>query len=213
MTRHIPLAGLLSVLVAAAAHPQGTESCSFDTAAVSKPDTVAIGIAAADAWLAPAPAPTEAVQAAQVIALNFTPPTSFSLPFWARIKPPRNHPRGHPFMIGRGLDDFINLTLGPDGHLRDRALDIRTTSPELNAALRAAIMKADSGAEFPVPGDLLRAAGSRIVLRLVNARRSAVVAFPLMTAQYMDARGGYAGGPAEGRTPGVSTQCARRGRW
>lgn len=82
--------------------------------------------------------------------------------------------------MGHGLDDFIHLTLGANGRLKDRRIDVRTVSYELNDAITAAILKADSAGAFPTPSAFLAQRDNRITLRLVDLEHAGVTAFPLM---------------------------------
>lgn len=156
-------------------------ACAFDTAAFTFTHSFTLGISAANPDLTPADGPPEAVEAARTIAAYFDPPASLALPFWARVAPAReDRPPPPSSYVGHGLDDFIHLTLGANGRLADRRIDVRTVSYELNDAITAAILKADSAGAFPAPSSFLAQRDNRITLRLVNKEHGGASAFPLM---------------------------------
>lgn len=162
------------------------QSCAFDTLAVTRPDTVVLGLSAAGPTLLPSSGPPEAVTAAEAIARHFVAPQSMSLPLWARIHdaPGGGRPSSLPrFQVGHGLDEFVHLTLRNDGRLADRNVDVSTASPEFSEALRSAILRADSAGDLPSPGDALRRSGGRITLRVVDPDKPSVPTFMLMTVR------------------------------
>lgn len=167
-------ASVLTLTVAPSAAAQGGEAaCSFDTAAVTRPVSVAIGLVATPGRETPAQQSLRRVYAAQAIAEHFEPPATVSLPLWARVQPPApdsaQAPQGQTSnAVGNGLHSELVFHLTPEGRLRDTTIELSTLSPEINAALRAAVRRADSARAFPAAPEGPPWEQGRIVLQLAR---------------------------------------------
>lgn len=142
--------------------------CSFDTAAVTRPIPVAIGLVATPGGGAPPQHLHHHVFAAQAIRDHFEAPTSISLPLWSRIRLPLTGAAPRNDVLGSGLHTEIVFHLTPDGRLRDSIIQVTTQSVELNEALQAAVRRADSARAFPAAPPGRTWDRGRIVLRLAS---------------------------------------------
>jgi len=89
------------------------------------------------------------------------------MPFWARISgPPDTAPRAFT-VLGSGLFSDISFHWTAEGRLRGD-VELATAIPELDAAIVAAVRRADSAGVFPPPGQGEGWDGGRIALRLVR---------------------------------------------
>lgn len=143
-------------------------ACSFDTAAVTRPVPVAIGLVATPGRGAPTQHLHQHIFAAQAIRDHFQPPASISLPLWSRIQPPAGGAARSTDVLGSGLHTEIVFHLTPEGRLSDSLIRAATQSVELNEALRAAVLRADSARALPAAPPGRSWDGGRIVLRLAS---------------------------------------------
>ena len=161
------LAFVLGATGVAGAQQRTAQACAFDTTAYAQQLAVPVGLAPG---LVPETAP-EVVQhhllVAQAISQHFVPPTSASLPFWARItaRAPTDAGSDHP--LGHGLHSGVLFRLTREGRL-DGEVEVATSVPELNAAIIAAAHRADSARAFPVPGSGRDWSDGKVVLRLIR---------------------------------------------
>lgn len=120
---------------------------------------------------------------ADAIASHFSPPSTVTLPLWARLTSTGNRANGSDGStrpVSHGLDAFFGLTLRPDGHLASTDVRITTASEELNASLLAAVLATDEAGDIPALSDSLRRAGGRVRFRIVDMESARVTAVPLM---------------------------------
>lgn len=159
--------------------------CAFDTAARTRLQSLTVGLSPAGPNLVPVSGPDEVLWIADAIRAHFEPPAQLSVPVWARISGGIGKPLADSDTIvrvrtvGHGLDDFIVLNLTPAGRLADRKVSVNTASPELNANLLRAILRADSLGAFTPLSDSLRRAGGRVRLRIVDHDSGHVRSVPL----------------------------------
>lgn len=142
--------------------------CSFDTAAVTRPTPVAIGLVATPGRGAPPQQLHHHIFAAQAIRDHFETPAVISLPLWSRVRPPPGGAAPTSDVLGSGLHSEIVFHLTPEGRLRDSIIQVATQSVELNDALRVAVLRADSARAFPLAPPGRSWDGGRIVLRLAR---------------------------------------------
>jgi protein TonB len=109
------------------------------------------------------------LKAAEALRVHFTPPTSVSLPLWARFFAPKDSVlRELTDALGYGLASGIVFRLHADGRLADSSIFVDTASPELNESLRMAVRRADSALALPKPSSRILQDRGRIVLRLID---------------------------------------------
>ncbi len=142
--------------------------CSFDTTAVTRPIPVDIGLVATPGRGAPAQHLHYHIFSAQAIRDHFEAPSTISLPLWSRVRPPLIGAAPRTSVLGSGLHSEIVFHLTPEGRLRDSVILVATQSVELNEALRAAVLRADSARAFPAAPPGRAWDRGRIVLRLAS---------------------------------------------
>lgn len=163
-----------TLTIAGAASAQEPATCSFDTAALTKNVQVIIGLAPGrPRHLAPA-APDDYALAAQAVQLHLVPPTKVTLPLWARTASTDTSAAVPPEVLRYGLHSDLVFRLNAAGRLADSTITVNTASPELNAALVAAIRGADAANDFSPPSEWVTDDSGTIVLRLVNWTRTGV---------------------------------------
>lgn len=172
------------MLSAAAAHSQQADtaaaSCIPDTVGRSTVSYETIGLAPGYGSDSDSSASLIALRAADVIREHFITPHSISLPMWARYFADDNVDAPPTDALAHGLATDVAFRLKPDGRLADTIIIVRTASPELNAAIEAAVLAADSAGAFHpiVLGG--RPKGGRLVLRLIAWQRRLAHAVPLV---------------------------------
>lgn len=159
---------LAPAVAAPAAAQSGGVACSFDSAAVTRPIPIAIGLVATPGPGAPAQQLYHHVFAAQAIRDHFEAPAVVSLPLWARVRAPATGVPASRTVLGSGLHSEIIFHLTPEGRLRDTIIQVATQSVEVNDALRAAVLRVDSARAFPAAPPGRSWDGGRIVLRLAS---------------------------------------------
>jgi TonB family protein len=167
----LPRAACYVVLVVASsrAAAQQDSTCSFDTTAHVRIDTVTIGLAAGWDPTARKQAPEDYLVAALVIQSHFRAPARVRLPLWARTTGRSDTSADDSENIGYGLDTDIQFWLSESGRLVSERVELTGASQEIIASIIDAIVRADSAREFQPPGRDVRRAKGAIQLRLVDA--------------------------------------------
>jgi hypothetical protein len=178
--RHVVTVTLLVAAFASPAEAQNGQSCHFDTAAVTQTVPITVGLAPGWTRAEQDSAPDDYALAAQAIQTHFVPPTSLTLPVWARTAPTDTNPWAGSDLLRFGLHGELVFRLDPSGRLADTAITIVSASPELRSSLIAAVRSADSAGEFLPPGQRVQRDSGTIVLRLVDWSRHQGPGVPLM---------------------------------
>ena len=120
-------------------------SCSFDTAALVRQQSVAIGLGPSRSLGSGA---TDFLGAAEAIKLHYQAPQRLTLPFWARIIAADSTHRDTSDDLGHGLDTDVSFRLTGASRLVDSSIAVQSASPEVDSSLVSAIRRADSADAF-----------------------------------------------------------------
>ena len=142
-------------------------SCSFDTAARVRPDTLILGLAPGRRDV-PRELLADYVSAAEAIREQFIRPASLSLPFAVRVITGNNSIQSQTSYAPYGLHGFIRFQLDSTGRLTNAPIMVSSSSPEIADGIVAAIQRADSNYAFPPPSKQLRKVNGEITLRFVD---------------------------------------------
>jgi len=142
-------------------------SCSFDTAARIRPDTVILGLAPGKRDI-PRELLADYISAAEAIREQFSRPTTLSLPFAVRVVTGRKSNQPQTSYAPYGLHGFVRFQLDSAGKLTDGPILVSNASPEIADGVVAAIQRADSNYAFPPPSRQLRQVNGEIMLRFVD---------------------------------------------
>lgn len=163
-------AGLFLTSEATAQTPQ---VCSFDTAAYTRIDSVAVGLAPGLRANSGERIPPDYFAAALAIRTHFRPPAQIGFPIWARAG---SHSSSHPDTsesVGYGLDGPIRFHLAADGHLTNEPIAVGSVSFDLIESITAAIRRADSAGAFAPPSRDVAGDHGTINLRFVDPPHTA----------------------------------------
>ena len=156
-----------------AAQSSAPSSCSFDTAAHLRVDTVLIALAAGSRIGNKPELRNDYLAAAQAIREHYRAPERIWVPLWARLV-------GDTGLLGRdrtddaphGFDGEVRFRLDSTGRLATDSIAVETLNDDLAASVAAAIRRADSAAVFAPPSKKLLKDRGIIRLHFVSPRRS-----------------------------------------
>lgn len=160
---------LVSLAVPAMLVAQEPASCSFDTTARTRLDTLILGLAPVRE--ASADKRADYLAAAEAIREQLDRPNALRLPFGVRVvdrKPKEPRSTFAPF----GLHGFVRFQLDSTGKLTNGPILVSSSSPDIVETVMTAIQLADSAYAFPPPSKPVRSDGGQIMLRFVDTVRT-----------------------------------------
>ena len=141
-------------------------TCSFDTTAHTRLDTLILGLAPERENLS-REMHADYMTAAEAIRNQFDRPATLRLPFATRVVE-RNSKEPRSSFAPFGLHGFVRFQLDTNGRLTNDAIMASSASPDIVESIIAAIQRADSAYAFAPPSQSVRRENGEIMLRFVD---------------------------------------------